>query len=114
MAAAGDAQLFSDEFTITHLNEGKYDRVARITGNSYADSSTRMSLDINTDLFPCAVGERLQVVLASSLALDGSKDDTKGWRDVTTGDEATLADMFDYVCHGKLYKFDDGEDGQIM
>jgi len=25
-----------------------------------------------------------------------------------------LADMFDYVCHGKIYKFEDGEDGQSM
>lgn len=58
------------------------------------------------------------MVLASSLALDGSKDDSKGWRDVGRaghGGEATLADMFDYVCHGKLYKFEDGdESGQTM
>lgn len=45
------------------------------------------------------------MVLATSLALDGSKEE-KGWRDVTTG-EATMADMYDYVCHGKIYKFED-------
>ena len=54
------------------------------------------------------------MVLATTLALDGTKDDDKGWRDVAkgTGEEATLADMFDYVCYGKTYKFEDGGDGQ--
>jgi len=49
------------------------------------------------------------------LALDGSKDDGRGWKDFTKsgqGGEASLADMFEYVCHGKIYKFEDGEDGQ--
>lgn len=30
---------------------------------------------------------------------------------MTNGD-ASLADMFDYVCHGKIYKFEDGDDGE--
>ncbi len=25
------------------------------------------------------------------------------------GGEASLADMFDYVCHGKIYRFEEGE-----
>jgi len=57
------------------------------------------------------------VVLATSLAHDGSKDDEKGWRDVTKGNqdrEPTLADMFDYVCYGKIYKFEDADDGQTI
>lgn len=54
------------------------------------------------------------MVLASSLSLDGSKDDGRGWRDVARGEEASLADMFDYVCHGRIYKFEDGEGGDTM
>jgi DNA-directed RNA polymerase I, II, and III subunit RPABC3 len=113
---AGDSQLFDETFTITSLDNSKYDRVARIGGTS-GDSQTVMTLDINTDLYPCAIGEAVHIVLASSLALDGSKDDGRGWRDVGRsglGGESTLADMFDYVCHGKIYKFEDGEDGQTM
>lgn len=55
-------------------------------------------------------------MLATSLSLDGSKDDGRGWRDVARSDaEPTMADMFDYVCHGKIYKFEDGPaDGDIM
>lgn len=77
--AAGDSQLFEDSFTITNVDQSKYDRVARIYGTS-ADAQTVMSLDINTELFPCLVGENLTVVLATTLSLDGTRDDDKGWR----------------------------------
>lgn len=110
--ASGDSQLFDEHFTITAIDSAKYDRVARIAGTSH-DGATVMTLDINTDLYPCVIGEAVHMVLASSLALDGSKDDGRGWRDIATG-EATLADMFDYVCHGKIYKFEDAKDGQTM
>ncbi|KAI1266889.1 DNA-directed RNA polymerases and 3 polypeptide [Xylariaceae sp. FL1019] len=108
----GDAQLFEEAFTITNYDQSKYDRVARITGSS-GDNATQMMLDINIELFPCNVGENLQVVLATTLALDGNRDnEEKGWREVRG--ESTLADMYDYVCHGKIYKFEDGTEGQSL
>jgi DNA-directed RNA polymerase I, II, and III subunit RPABC3 len=109
----GDSQLFDEHFTITSLDQSKYDRVSRIGGTSH-DSQTVMTLDVNTELYPCSIGEPIHMVLASSLALDGSKDESRGWRDISRSGEPTLADMFDYVCHGKIYKFEDGEDGQTM
>ncbi len=113
-AIAGDSQLFEDSFTITEVDQSKYDRVARLSATS-TDAQTIMTLDINTELFPCDRGEQLHCVLATTLNPDGSRDDDKGWRDATKfGGESTLADMFDYVCHGKIYKFEDGEDGQTM
>lgn len=116
MASTGDSQLFDETFTVTTLDHAKYDRVGRI-GATSGDSQTVMTLDINSELFPLSIGETIHVVLATSLALDGSKDDGRGWRDVGRsghGGEATLADMFDYVCHGKIYKFEDGDDGQTI
>lgn len=111
--SSSDAQLFEETFLITAYDQAKYDRVARITATSN-DNATQMTLDVNIELFPCRVGEALQVVLATSLSLDGQKggDDEKGWRDVKG--ESTLADMYDYVCHGKIYKFEDGADGHSM
>jgi DNA-directed RNA polymerase I, II, and III subunit RPABC3 len=115
--SSGDATLFDDSFTVTEFDQSKYDRVARIkaTSNS-SELPTELALDINTELFPCSVGENLHIILATSLSLDGSKDDDKGWKDVTksSDESATLADSFDYVCHGKIYKFEDDEDGQYM
>ncbi|KAK1969855.1 RNA polymerase Rpb8 [Colletotrichum eremochloae] len=116
MSGSGDVTLFEESFTVTNYDQSKYDRVARISATS-ADNQTLMTLDINIELFPASVSDSLHVVLATSLAHDGSKDDEKGWRDVTKGNqdrEPTLADMFDYVCYGKIYKFEDADDGQTI
>ncbi|KAF6785398.1 RNA polymerase Rpb8 [Colletotrichum plurivorum] len=116
MSGGGDVTLFEESFTVTNYDQSKYDRVARISATS-TDNQTLMTLDINIELFPASVSDSLHVVLATSLAHDGSKDDEKGWRDVTKGGqdrEPTLADMFDYVCYGKIYKFEDADDGQTI
>ncbi|KAK2054906.1 RNA polymerase Rpb8 [Colletotrichum caudatum] len=116
MSGSGDVTLFEESFTVTNYDQSKYDRVARISATS-ADNQTLVTLDVNIELFPISVSDSLHVVLATSLAHDGSKDDEKGWRDVTKGNqdrEPTLADMFDYVCYGKIYKFEDADDGQTI
>lgn len=56
------------------------------------------------------------MAIASTLSLDGqdsAKGDGSGWRETRSG-EATLADSYDYVCYGKLYRFDESEDGNTM
>ncbi|KAI9665488.1 MAG: DNA-directed RNA polymerases I, II, and III subunit RPABC3 [Alyxoria varia] len=135
-----ETQLYDSHFTITTVDTSKYDRVSRITGTSM-DSTTVMTLDINSDLYPVATNESIQLVLASTLSIDGSlnKDMAAGsaggagWRDVAgTGGQGVksgpgaggrgvngvngaaaeqggnLADMFDYVCRGKIYRFEQG------
>jgi len=102
---SSDPQLYEDTFTITSVDPANYDRVSRIVCTS-ADNQTTISLDVNTELYPCAPNEHIQLVLASTLSLDGTKDDDKGWREVGLG-EQTLANEFDYVCHGKVYRYDD-------
>lgn len=112
---SGDATLFEEGFTVTGYNQEKYDRVARIMCTSI-DSQTLLELDINIELFPCNEGDTLHVVLTTTLSPDGSKEDDKGWRDVgKSGDApATLADLYDYVCYGKIYKFEETFDGNTM
>lgn len=108
----GDSQLYADAFTLTDINDQKYDRVSRLKGNN-ENGDTEFTLDVNTELYPCSVGERLSIAIASSLSLDGTKDDTKGWRGVGRG-EQTLADEYDYVCHGKVYRFEEGDDENMF
>ena len=103
-----DANLFSDTFTLTSINAQKYDSVARLSAHT-ENGDTSLTLDVNTELFPCTIGDRLQILLASTLSLDGSKDDGKGWRDIGRG-EPSVADEYDYVCHGKIYRFEEGDD----
>ncbi|KAK4230024.1 DNA-directed RNA polymerases I, II, and III subunit RPABC3 [Podospora fimiseda] len=113
--SGSDAQLLEETFRIYKISDPKYDRVDRIYGRT-EDNSIEMSLDINKELFPCKVDDELTIALATSLSLDGTKDDERGWRDVAKAgsSEATLADEFDYVCYGKIYKFEDAEDGQSI
>ncbi|PYH42826.1 DNA-directed RNA polymerase core subunit RPB8 [Aspergillus saccharolyticus JOP 1030-1] len=102
-----DPLLFEDTFTITAINQQKYDRVSRLTCTS-SDNLTTFTLDVNTELYPCVVGESLNMALASTLSLDGKDDSGKaGWKEVGMG-EQTLANDYDYVCHGKVYRFEEG------
>lgn len=99
-----DSLLLDESFRITSINSDKYDRVSRIFASR--DDLT-FHLDINHELFPCFEDETLQLVLATTLNLDGRKDDETGsWREATEG-EGSLADGFDYVCYGKVYRFDE-------
>jgi len=104
--------LFESNFKINDINSSKYDRVSRIKALSEGDAEVQLTLDVNTELYPVSVDDRVTVALALSLNLDGSKDDGKGWREVGRG-EQTLADEFEYVCHGKIYRFEEG-DGENM
>ena len=109
-----DAQVFEDTFNITNVNSEKYDRVSRLSGTS-SDSTLTMTLDINHELFPCAIGESINIVLATTLSLDGTTKEgaETSWRSVGRQGTATLADMYDYVCYGKNYRFEDG-DGDVV
>ncbi|KAJ9604445.1 DNA-directed RNA polymerases I, II, and III subunit RPABC3 [Cladophialophora chaetospira] len=103
--------LFESSFKVNDINSAKYDRVSRI--KAYNDNQDiLLTLDVNTELYPLNVEDRITVALALSLNLDGSKDDGKGWREVGRG-EQTLADEYDYVCHGKIYRFEEGSGDNI-
>lgn len=103
-----DSHLYEDTFTITSINAAKYERVSRISAHNLA-SDIEITLDVNTELWPCSIGDTINLVVASTLSLDGTKDDERGWREAQRG-EASLADMFDYVCHGRIYRFEEGEE----
>jgi DNA-directed RNA polymerases I, II, and III subunit RPABC3 len=114
MSSSAESQLFEGTFTVTNYNQEKYDRVARITakagsGGENDPETILLTLDINVDLLQLQEGDSFTLVLASTLNLDGTKDpEGKGWRDLSAGNERTLADDFDYVCYGKIYRFEEG------
>ncbi|WVZ95792.1 hypothetical protein U9M48_041512 [Paspalum notatum var. saurae] len=91
--------LFNDTFTVTRLDPDgkKFDRVTRIEAHS---DQTYMQLDVATEVYPMRVNEKFNMVLVSTLNLDGTPD--TGY--YTQAGRKTLADQYDYVMHGKLYK----------
>lgn len=69
-------------------------------------------LDINIDVYPVAQGDKLSVCLATTLNLDGSAMPTnpsgqQNQYDSTVGTRPTLADKFDYVMYGRVFKYKD-------
>lgn len=106
-----ESQLLDESFTITAIDNQRYDRVSRLSCTS-SDSTLSMTLDINHELLHVEAGHSIQLVLASSLSLENvSKDGgaETSWRNVGRAGHSSLADLFDYVCYGRQYKFEDGD-----
>ncbi|KAK9451399.1 uncharacterized protein V1518DRAFT_408455 [Limtongia smithiae] len=109
------APLFDDLFTVATLDDKRYDRVSRITASSNTSRDIHLTLDLNTELFPVSVGEILSLAIAKSLALDGdvaASTLSSGWREPKPG-ERGLADDYDYVMYGTVYKFEEGKSDNI-
>lgn len=65
-------------------------------------------LDVNTQLYPVDLGDKFRLVLASTLRQDGYPDDGE-WDPRDTG--PSLADQYEYVMHGKIYRIEGDEGG---
>jgi len=83
-----------------------------------------LTLDIASELYPLADGEGFSLAVARSLkpdevdadadeAADG-EETRKVKRDLWRADDQGLANDYDYVCYGKVYKFDDSQKGENM
>lgn len=113
--------LFDDIFNIESLDSARYDRVSRIIANSTSSQDTKITLDINHELFPVSVNDTLTITLAKSLSIDDDPssmdaDDILGtngsWRPPKP-DQRSLMNDYDYVMYGTVYKFEEGKDDTI-
>ncbi|KAH3686271.1 hypothetical protein WICPIJ_002768 [Wickerhamomyces pijperi] len=101
--------LFDDIFKVEDVDAARYNRVSRIEATSTTSPDIKITLDINSDLYPVKKDEVLTITLASSLSLDDDmKVDarTESWRPPKAGDKS-LADDYDYVMFGTVYKFEE-------
>lgn len=102
--------LFEDSFVVESADPGRYTKVVRITGHSSTD--IKITLDINNSLFPVKANDSLTVVLASSLGNESSMLTSNGsWRPSSA---ASLADDYDYVMYGTVYKFEENSQDDKM
>ncbi|GAA5864571.1 hypothetical protein JCM3774_005170 [Rhodotorula dairenensis] len=113
-AAASSAILFTDMFAVSSVDKDgkKFDRVSRVAAKSN-NHDMRLTLDINTDLIDLPTDSTFNLALASTLNPDAAGKEgasAGGWRaDIEGG----LADDWDYVMYGKVYKFDDGTGDEV-
>lgn len=111
--------LFDDIFNIESVDSARYDRVSRIIANSTSSQDTKITLDINHELFPISANDTLTITLAKSLNIDDDPSSieqglsTNGsWRPPRP-DQRSLMNDYDYVMHGTVYKFEEGKDDKI-
>lgn len=101
------AILFDDMFNVESVDPGKYNKVARIKGQSSTARDVKIALDINSELFPVRENDSLTITLALSLGNEALMLTSNGlWRP-PRGDERSLADDYDYVMYGTVYKFEE-------
>ncbi|KAJ6845975.1 putative DNA-directed RNA polymerases II, IV and V subunit 8B [Iris pallida] len=100
--------LFEDIFRVDKIDPDgkKFDKVSRIEAQS-EQFDTTMQLDINCEVYPLHVNDKFSMVLAPTLSLDGTPD--TGY--YMQGARKSLADKFEYVMHGKLYKISEESSG---
>ncbi|XP_057766408.1 DNA-directed RNA polymerases II and V subunit 8A-like isoform X2 [Salvia miltiorrhiza] len=75
-----------------------YDKVSRINATS-EDNDYFMELDVHTELYPMLPNEKYRMLISNTLNMDGS----------VQGEPKSLADKFEYVMHGLLYKMAEAE-----
>ncbi|CAI5486873.1 unnamed protein product [Closterium sp. Naga37s-1] len=102
--AMADSILFEDIFTLTDMDVGgkKFDKVSRIEARS-EQFDMALSLDVNTEVYPLAAGDKFTLALSPTLSLEGVSDE--GVYDQSG--RQSLMDRYEYVMYGKLYKYSD-------
>jgi DNA-directed RNA polymerases I, II, and III subunit RPABC3 len=68
-----------------------------------------VTLDVNIQLYPVAKGERFSFGVAYTLYEDGSEED----RVFDQSQRHSLADKFDYVMYGHVFRCEEAKDGKL-
>lgn len=114
-SAVAKVTLFEDIFEVTALNPDgyKFERVNRIqaVGTTF---ECDLLLDINCDIYTLKDTEKVTLVLASTLHLDGSPADHLSYIPYNIiHSEPTLADNYEYVMHGRVFDMSYKRDGTV-
>jgi DNA-directed RNA polymerase I, II, and III subunit RPABC3 len=115
MSNSAKVTLFEDIFEVTALNPDgkKFDTVNRIaaTGTTY---ECDLLLDVNCQIYSIKDGQKISLVLASTLNLDGSPDDHFSYSSNVNGADPSLADDYDYVMHGRIFEISYKKDNVVV
>lgn len=113
MESAAKVTLFEDIFEVTALNPDgyKFERVNRIQamGTTF---ECDLLLDINCEIYNLKDTEKVTLVLASTLHLDGSPADHFSYIPANSA-EPSLADSYEYVMHGRVFEMSYKKDGTV-
>ena len=85
--------------------------VSRILGSTET-YGMNLVLDINCELFPLVKGQKVNFILTKSIKTDGSAS-TSAAASYNPNEGPSLADKFEYVCYGQVYKLEDIPNGKM-
>mmetsp|Transcript_13795 Transcript_13795/g.37916 ORF Transcript_13795/g.37916 Transcript_13795/m.37916 type:complete len:148 (-) Transcript_13795:1714-2157(-) len=112
METSSKVTLFEDIFEVTALNPDgyKFERVNRIqaTGTTF---ECDLLLDTNCEIYSLKEADKVTMLLASTLHLDGSPADHSSY---SVSNEPTLADNYEYVMHGRVFDISYEKDGTVV
>lgn len=85
--------------------------VSRIVGTTET-LGMNLVLDINCELFPLSKGQKVNFILTKNIKVDGSAT-TSAAASYSPIDGPSLADKFEYVTYGQVYKLDEIPGGKM-
>ena len=105
--------LFEDNLRITEIDkDGKaFDKVSRVEGIT-EDSNCKIMLDVNSDIYPVSKESYYAILITKSLNPDGNPSPNTFSFDTFTK-KNSLMDKYDYVTHGKIFKFSEESNGKV-
>jgi DNA-directed RNA polymerase I, II, and III subunit RPABC3 len=105
--------IFEDTILINELDkDGRFfEKVSRVDATSEV-YDCKISFDVNVDIYPVQKGSFYTLVLAKSLNTDGMASPNTFSYDLYTK-KNTLLDKYDYVMYGKIFKFNEENDGRV-
>ena len=85
--------------------------VSRILGTTETLGMS-LVLDINCELFPLSKGQKVNFILTKNIKTDGSAT-TSAAASYNPNEGSSLADKFEYVCYGQVYKLEEIPGGKM-
>lgn len=97
--------LFEESFVVKSTSSVGFNKVTRITAYAENSEDIKITIDINTDLFPVKKDDTLAITLALSLGIESQMFTSNGsWRP-PKGDMRSLLNDYDYIMYGVVYSF---------
>lgn len=115
MDSAAKVTLFEDIFEVTALNPDgyKFERVNRLQARG-TTFECDLLLDINCEIYTLKEHDKVTLVLASTLHLDGSPADHNSYVPRSQQSEPDLSDNYEYVMHGRVFDMSFKKDGTVV
>lgn len=100
--------LFDESMEVKEVDaEGKrFDKCSRIFARNQTQHNCTVVLDYNCDIYDLPDGTKIQLVITESLETETNKI---GKNEYDQNERHTLADDFEYVMHGKIFRMVDGK-----